>query len=84
MAIINFKITKPLEKKIMETIKRQGFNSTAEFFRFAAMQFIEKNDPVVSDDDKLAYLTNELEKTLNAKLGNKKLPSLEKQISSIK
>ncbi len=84
MAIINFKITKPLEKKIIEAIKRQGFNSKAEFFRFAAMQFIEKNDSVVSDDDKLAYLTNELEKTLNAKLGNKKLPSLEKQISSIK
>ena len=82
MAIINFKITKPLEKKIIETIKKQGFSSKAEFFRFAAMRFIEKTDS--SDDNKLTYLTAELEKALNNKVGNKKLPSLEKQISDIK
>lgn len=84
MAVVNFKITKPLEKKIIGTIKKQGFSSKAEFFRFAAIRLIEQTKSDVSDDDKLAYLTTELEKELNTKIGNKKLPSLEKQMSNIK
>ncbi|MEK7084858.1 MAG: ribbon-helix-helix domain-containing protein [Patescibacteria group bacterium] len=41
MSVVNFTVTKPLEKKIKETIKTHGFNSKAEFFRFAALAYIQ-------------------------------------------
>ena len=44
MSVVNFTITKPLEQKIKEAIKGQGFSSKAEFFRFAAMVLINSLD----------------------------------------
>ena len=41
MSIINFSIPKTLEKKVVQIIKEKGFSSKAEFFRFAAINFID-------------------------------------------
>lgn len=41
MSIINFAIPQTLEKRAGQTIKENGFAIKAEFFRSAAIYFIE-------------------------------------------
>ena len=41
MSIVNFSIPKTLEQRIVMTMKHRGFTSKAEFFRFAAMDYID-------------------------------------------
>ena len=53
MSVVNFSITKPLEEKINKTIKDQGFTSKAEFFRFAAVDFIRNDARFLPADDTL-------------------------------
>jgi metal-responsive CopG/Arc/MetJ family transcriptional regulator len=48
MAIVNFSIPAVLEKRVDATIKRKGFASKAEFFRFAAIYYIETLDKPVT------------------------------------
>ena len=80
MSVINFTITKPLEQKVKTAIREQGFASKAEFFRFAAVYFVQKlyqfDTPV---DEKFTRTMNTLGSALRAKYAGKKLPSLEEQ-----
>lgn len=42
MPIVNFSLPATLEKQITSIVKKKGFASKAEFFRFVAMQYIEQ------------------------------------------
>lgn len=44
MSIVNFAIPKNLDKRVRDVIKHKGFASRAEFFRFAAIFFIDIAD----------------------------------------
>ncbi len=54
MTVINFTVSKPLENKINKAIKKHGFASRAEFFRFLAMNFTSEEgaeEKFLSDPD---------------------------------
>ncbi len=84
MSIVNFTIPETLEKKVEELIKKKGFSSKAEFFRFAAINFIDIMDkPLVSEEDRFEYLVNTLHKEIKVRYGNKKIPSVRKQLADL-
>ena len=84
MSIVNFSITEPLEKKIKRVIKEWGFASKAEFFRFIAIDFIDRHERKrITEDQEIAYLSKKMEKILKEKFKGKKLPSLDKQLEDI-
>ena len=84
MSVINFTVPKPLEQKITAAIKDQGFASKAEFFRFAALYFVQKlhyfDTPV---DEEFTRTMNKLSSTIKAKYRGRKMPSLEEQFSDL-
>ena len=84
MSVINFTITKPLEKKVAKAIKEQGFTSKAEFFRFSALFFIyniQKTD-ITATEYKKGIET--LTMSVLQKFKNAKLPSLEEQFADLR
>lgn len=84
MTIVNFSIPKTLERKISQAIEDCGLASKAEFFRFAAIRYIEeKNKLPLSDNLRLGYLTAALEESLIAKIQKNKLPSIKKQLNML-
>lgn len=84
MAIVNFAIPPVLDKRIGTTIKEKGFASKAEFFRFAAVYFMDVIDkPFVSEDDRTEYLTSALRKELTSRFHGKRLPSVREQLSDL-
>lgn len=84
MSIVNFSIPTTLEKRVGQVIKEKGFSSKAEFFRYAAIYFIHIIDkPFTSEEEQTAYLTKTLTAELIKKYHNKKIPSLEEQLSDI-
>ena len=80
---MNFEVKKPLEQKIKKAIKDYGFSSKAEFFRFAAIDFLSKEKKKISEEERFDFLATELRKTLIKNLRGKKLPSLKKQLAEI-
>ena len=56
MSIINFSIPPALEKKVKRTIKKKGFSSKAEFFRMAAMYFIDSDFSPLSEERNTHFL----------------------------
>jgi metal-responsive CopG/Arc/MetJ family transcriptional regulator len=46
-----FNISEELMKQIDQTIKKWGFESRAEFFRFAAIDFIRNDARLMPSDD---------------------------------
>jgi len=81
MPIINFTIPKILEKRVDTVIKVKGFTTKAEFFRFAAMSFIETNEKEsISKDERIACLTDAISKEVIRKYKNKKVPAIRKQL----
>lgn len=84
MAIINFAVTKPLEKKINKTIQDCGFTSKAEFFRFLAINYVEKREQeIMTEEEKFDFLTSQLAQEAKSKLVVKKLPALKEQLSNV-
>ncbi len=84
MAIVNFSIPTTLEKRVDATIRRKGFASKAEFFRFAAVNFIDQLDrPVTSEADRFHALTDELKRKVSQIYGGKTMPSLREQLSDL-
>lgn len=84
MAIVNFAIAEPFEQEINQTIKKEGFASKAEFFRFAVKDYI--NRKITSNDisqEEFDRQMGELGKTIHKKLGGKKLPSPEEQLADL-
>lgn len=83
MAIVNFAVKKPLDQKIKKAVKEYGFNSKAEFFRIAAINFLQSENRRIDENERMKYLTSELRRTIMGNIGNKKLQSLKKQLSDI-
>ena len=84
MAIVNFGIPPVLEKRIGSTIKEKGFASKAEFFRFAAVYFMDVvNKPFTSEDDRRDYLTAALRTELASRFRGKRLPSVREQLRDV-
>ena len=84
MPIINFSVPKTLDKRVAKTIAAKGFASKAEFFRFAAVHFMDVvNKPFTNEDERFDYLTKEIEKKIIERYGGKKLPSARAQLASL-
>lgn len=79
MSIINFAVTKPLEKQINQVIKDRGFTSKAEFFRFVTLLYLQR-ESATAEDKRYKTAVNELKTALHAKFATKKLPSLRQQL----
>lgn len=84
MAIVNFTIPKALEKRIAGTVKRKGFASKAEFFRFSSIYFMDilERRPG-SEEERFEHLTELLQEEISERYRGGKLPSLEKQLSDV-
>jgi hypothetical protein len=84
MTVINFAIPANLDKKVQKAIKEYGFTSKAEFFRFAALNFLGVVEAPTTDFEAEAdRLSKEIEALLIKKFKGKKLPSLREQLDNI-
>lgn len=85
MAIINFSIPKTLEQRVNQTIKEKGFASKAEFFRFAAISFIDSsiNKQKIDEDKRFDYLAENLSNAIARRYKGKEIGSLEKQLAEL-
>jgi len=85
MPIANFTINRALEKQINTIISEKGFQSKAEFFRLAAISYLNSLDrqTTINDDKVFDYLTSRLTSVAHKKLGGQKLPSLHSQLNAI-
>lgn len=84
MSIVNFNIPGTLDKRVANVMKQKGFSSKAEFFRFAAIFFMDVlNKPISSEDQRFAYLAENLKLEIAQAYHGKKIPSLKEQLSGI-
>ena len=90
MTIVNFTITNTLDEQIKRVVKEKGFQSKAELFRVAVLDYLSRtNKPALADmneDEKFDYLSEKLARLLikwQKKNAGKKLPTLEEQLKSI-
>jgi len=84
MAIVNFSIPKNLEKRVEETIHQKGFASKAEFFRFAAMYFMDiLGRRAGSEEDRFKHLANVLQQELSERYRGKRIPSASEQLADV-
>lgn len=83
MAIVNFAIPKNLEQRVNAVIKEKGFGSKAEFFRFAAIHFIDVMQKPQSEEARFAYLTSEVVKEVGKQYGKRTLPSAREQLADL-
>ncbi|MBU4331569.1 ribbon-helix-helix domain-containing protein [Patescibacteria group bacterium] len=84
MAIVNFSIPTTLEKRVGQTIREKGFSSKAEFFRYAAIYFIDVvDDSAISEDERIKYLSDAITREVIKKFHNKKIPPVEEQLADI-
>ena len=84
MSNINFSIPKTLEKQVEQVVKQKGFSNKAEFFRFAAINFINiVNKLEVDEEERFNYLTKALSQEVVKKYRGKKIPLLKKQLAGI-
>lgn len=83
MTIVNFAVKKPLERRINKAIREYGFTSKAEFFRLAAINFLLHEQKKMNEDERMNYLTSELQRTIVKNLNSRKIPSLKKQLSDV-
>lgn len=83
MTIVNFTITDNLDKQVRKVVEEKGFQSKAELFRFALVEYIKDLNRFVDEDEEFAYLEAKLAGLLSKKFANKKLPSLKKQLENI-
>ncbi len=84
MSIVNFNIPKPLEKRVAEVMREKGFSSKAEFFRFAAIFFIDiVNKPALTQEERFNYLTHLLKTEVSKTYRGKKIPPLKDQLAGL-
>ncbi len=82
MPIVNFTITPILEQKVNQTVKKLGFTSKAELFRFAVMDFIKNLDRDLTDEE-FSVIVGGLTDSIAKKLRGKKFPPLEEQMADL-
>jgi Arc/MetJ-type ribon-helix-helix transcriptional regulator len=84
MPIVNFKVNQKLNQRIENVIKEKGFSSKAEFFRYVALYWFDSGQNEKVDYDKeIKKLTQKIGEKIIEKYGNKKIASLEEQLSDI-
>lgn len=84
MAVVNFTIPKNLEKRVTDTVKEKGFVSKAEFFRFAAIYFMDILERRArSEEERFAYLTESLKKEILEYYRSRKPASLKEQLADV-
>ncbi len=82
MSIVNFSLPKTLEQRISVAIKEKGFASKAEFFRFAAVHFLDVvQKPFASEDERMGYLSGLVAREIRERFGGKKISSARDQLS---
>lgn len=85
MSIINFSVPQTLEKRIAAIVKKKGFSSKAELFRFAVIRYIDENENALFENDsEIVELTQKLEQAMTRNLKGKKLPSVREQLKRVK
>ncbi|OGL73440.1 hypothetical protein A3E39_01775 [Candidatus Uhrbacteria bacterium RIFCSPHIGHO2_12_FULL_60_25] len=84
MAIINFAVPETLEKRINKTIKEKGFASKAEFFRFAAVHFLDiVQKPFATEDERFNFLSATLQHEITHGHKGKTLPNIKTQLEDV-
>jgi len=84
MAIVNFAIPKNLEKRVEHTVKEKGFVSKAEFFRFAAIYFMDiLGRRAGNEEDRFKHLADVLEQELSERYRGKRIPSASEQLADV-
>jgi len=84
MTVVNFSVPPTLEKRVKEVIKQKGFASKAEFFRLAAIYFIDVVDkPFVNEDERFGFLAGALKKRIRQLYRGEKLPSAKDQLANL-
>ena len=85
MSIVNFAIPQILEKRIEQAIRKKGFASRAELFRFAVLRYLDEEENLpLSNNPEIAVLSERLGRVLKRRFSGKTLPSLEKQMERLK
>ena len=82
MAIINFEIPESLEKRVNQAIAEKGFVSKAEFFRMAAVYFLD-SDKHIPEDVKTQHLVEAIRQEISNKYKGKKAPAVEDQVKDL-
>ena len=84
MAVVNFSIPKRLEKRVDETIQEKGFASKAEFFRFAAMYFMDilERKPK-NEEERFEHLTRALNEEISERYRGQKIAPLRDQLADV-
>ncbi|MDC1205237.1 ribbon-helix-helix domain-containing protein [Candidatus Pacebacteria bacterium] len=83
MSVINFSIPKVLEGRVEKTIKEKGFVSKAEFFRMAAMYFLEHGASPINPEKRSEQLTRAIKEEVVHKYKGRKIPSAQKQLADL-
>jgi len=84
MAVINFTVPKILERRVEQTIRQKGFASKAEFFRTAAIQFLDAlNKPALDENDRFQCLTDKLNEEIEKTYRDKKIASAQEQLNDL-
>ncbi len=85
MSIVNFSVPQTLERRIATIVKKKGFSSKAELFRFAVIRYMDENEGTLFENDsEIAELTQKLEQVMTKNLKGKKLPSIAEQLKRAK
>lgn len=81
MSIVNFAIPQKLDRRVKDVIKRRGFQSRAELFRFAVLHYLDETDRgPLSHNLRITALSDELAAALESRTGARRLPSVRQQI----
>ncbi|MFH1769808.1 MAG: hypothetical protein ABH833_04045 [Parcubacteria group bacterium] len=84
MPIVNFTVPTTLERRIVSGIKKNGFSSKAEFFRMAALRYLQELEMLgMTSDQRRSYLVKQIDKHMTRLYKGKKIPSLEEQLADI-
>ena len=83
MSIINFKISETLDEQLEKIIEQRGFQSKAELFRFAVINYISSLNKFYNEDEEFAYLESKLARLLTKKFKSRKLSSLSEQLKEV-
>jgi Arc/MetJ-type ribon-helix-helix transcriptional regulator len=83
MSIVNFSIPSKLEKRVNSRIKEGGFAGKAEFFRMAAMFFLDSTSSQLDESKRTEILLEAIKEEVVHKYGKKKLPSVRKQLADL-
>ena len=85
MAIVNFSIPQTLCERVNQEVKNKGFASRAEFFRFAAIYFMDIVDigQRIDEKERMERLSSLVSKKIAEHYQGKKILSLREQLADL-